>query len=389
MRLNRIQLLIGVSALLAAVWPGGAVTRSVGKDDLERCGVCHRYAWRTYRSDLHGIAARAGDRSMPTCITCHGSKAIAIPLILKNQTPEQARTKSFACCLPCHPALQDNPRLARHLVAFHQDLRLSAPREYANFISFWRYFPGKAAWATRWFLVLAAGALGALLLFYLLALWSRLIRCPDLAAATQATPPAGRRRVAWAVLVMTLALTLTGLTLLWSDGVMSPPLWALFGSPMVLRQMHQALGLAFVVLLLVWLAGTRQQVASGAPFLRLGRMLFALKSPRTLLAVNPTLIPKEQELFQISSSDLFSLLLLPGFLVAWAGVCLAWDRVSLALLPKWGFDSLLWAHAWGGIMLLLWSGFVYGGLVLVQPWLARQAKSALPRPVGEKADARE
>jgi len=386
-----------LAATMLAGWLAGSAAWA-GNEDLERCGECHEYAWRTFRRDLHGAATLAGDRAMPTCLTCHGSKAIAVPLNLKSSNPdfgelsrtEQARANSFRRCYPCHPLLKSNPWLAQGKVAFHQDLSLLAPLEYSKFPFFWRYFPGKVAWAVRAFFLLLAAGLFGLALIYLTALWSRLLRSPEAAAQPEDPFPSAMRRTALVVVTLALALTLTALPLLWPDLVLSAPIVVLFGSASVLRQVHQVLGLISALLLLGWLWKVSREIVSLAAFRRMGRMILALLSPRTLWAITSVPAPGEEDLFRVSSGDLFSLLIFPALLVALAGGWLWWDRASLALLPKWALDSLLAAHGLGGLLVFIWVVFIYGGLVLLRPWLLREARPArVAASVPEKADALE
>jgi hypothetical protein len=49
---------------MLAGWLAGSAAWA-GNENLERCGQCHEYAWRTFRQDLHGAAALAGDRAEP------------------------------------------------------------------------------------------------------------------------------------------------------------------------------------------------------------------------------------------------------------------------------------------------------------------------------------
>jgi hypothetical protein len=376
-----------LAAVMLAGWLAGSAAWA-GNEDLERCGQCHEYAWRTFRQDLHGAAALAGDRAMPTCLTCHGSKAIAVPLNLKSSNPEQARANSFRRCSPCHPLLKSNPWLAQGKVAFHQDLSLLAPLEYSKFPFFWRYFPGKVAWAARAFFLLLFAGLFGLALIYLTALWSRLLRSPEAAVQLEEPFPSSMRRTALVVVTLALALTLTALPLLWPDLVLSAPIVVLFGSASVLRQVHQLLGLISALLLLGWFWKVRQEVVSLAAFRRMGRMILALLSPRTLWANASAPAPGEEDLFRVSAGDLFSLLIFPALLVALAGGWLWWDRASLALLPKWALDSLLVAHGIGGLLVFIWVVFIYGGLVLLRPWLLREARPArVAASVPEKSDA--
>ena len=79
--------MLGAGLLLSS--PAGA-----GRNDLERCGQCHEYAWHTFAQDFHGAAALAGDDEMPTCLSCHGSKAIVAPINRKNPNLDEARSKS-------------------------------------------------------------------------------------------------------------------------------------------------------------------------------------------------------------------------------------------------------------------------------------------------------
>ena len=369
---------LGAGLLLSAVaW--------AGNEDLERCGQCHEYAWHTFRQDFHGAAALAGDREMPTCLTCHGSKAIPAPINRKNPDATDARDNSYKLCRPCHPALGVNPWLASGLVAYHQDLSLLSPLDYPNAASFWLYFPGKVAWALRTWNLLVAGILAALCAIYLILLWVRLARAPQ----GGSLPPAevSTSRAAASVVLLVTGLVLTAWPALWPGNILSAPLIRLFGSGTLLRKTHEVLGLILVLLLLRWLWQQWGRIELLAPFRRIGRMLAGLGAIRQLAEAGPDETPPRTGLFRLETPEVLNLLLLPAGLVALAGGWLWAESWSLSFLPKWALDGLAVGHAFGGLILAVWVAYAHLGLGILRPWLSRPGDSVpASGPAAEKPD---
>jgi hypothetical protein len=346
-----------------------------GNEDLERCGQCHEHAWLTFRQDFHGAAALAGDHRMPTCLSCHGSKAIMPPLGRKNSDLADARAKSFKLCRPCHPALGSNAWLASGQVAYHQDLSLLSPFNYPNFPTFWSYFPGKAAWAVRAVLWLAAGFMSLLCGCYLVLLWVRLARAPEDLNPVPQPAASSSRAAAWVVL-LTAGLVLTAAPALWPDSLLSGAILKMVGSGAWLRKIHQLLGLIFVLLMLGWLLRPGRRIELLAPLRRIGRMVIGLAAIRRLAEAGPSETALRAGLFRLEAEDALNLLLLPAGLVALAGGWLWAESWSLSFLPKWALDGLAVGHAFGGLVLAVWVAYNYLGLGILRPGLTRLLHSA-------------
>jgi len=361
------------------------VRAGAGEEDLRRCGRCHAFAWITYSQEFHGAAGLRGDPRMPTCLTCHGSKSIVRPINLKSPEPEKARTNSFKLCKPCHPALGSNPRLAAGLVAYHQDLSLLGPLEYAGFPRFWRHFPGKPAWALRSGNLLAVIFLTGLALIHLTLLWARLFQKPEAGLDFPESPPASISGPALGVVILVFGLTLTAWPLLWPENILSDQIAALFGSALLLRQTHKALGLILVLLLFRLIWRQKGEIEFLAPLFRVGRMLAGLKSGRRLLKPTPLAPAGDEALFRLEPRDVLNLLLLPASLVAVAGGLLWSENLSLRYFPKWALDALLAGHGIGGLALFVWVVDIHFGLGVLRPWLSRLAQTSLTPK--EKPDA--
>jgi len=371
---------VGAGLLLSAV-------AQAGNEDLERCGQCHEYAWRTFRQDFHGAAALAGDGKMPTCLSCHGSKAITPPINRKNPDPTDARNQSFKLCRPCHPALGSNPWLGSGQVAYHQDLSLLSPLDYGNFSAFWLYFPGKVAWALRACLLLVAALVAALCGCYLVLLWVRLARAPEDFSPLSPSPASTSRAAAWVALLVA-GLVLTAWPVLWPESLLSASLLKLVGSSTWLRKTHQLLGLILVLLMLRRLVQPGGRIELLAPFRRFGRMAAGLAAIRQLAEASPAEPALRAGLFRLEAQDVQNLLLLPAGLVALAGAWLWAESWSMSFLPKWALDGLAVGHALGGLILAIWVAYAHLGLGILRRGLTRLVHSVPAACVtAEKPDA--
>jgi hypothetical protein len=81
------------------------------------CSTCHYQEYEDYTTSMHGEAFIAGDKSVPTCATCHGSHNIL--------RPEDPKSSVFALnlveiCIQCHT---DTTIVAEHDLAPAEKIR--------------------------------------------------------------------------------------------------------------------------------------------------------------------------------------------------------------------------------------------------------------------------